>query len=83
MLGVLPNLFKIPVNGYWKLMVNEELDRVELYDIENDWAEANDVAKENSDVVKKLTKKVLAWKKSLPTKPPGNCFSKLRTEIHQ
>ena len=61
-------------------MVNQELNRTELYDIGADWAEATDVAQANPDVVGALTKKVLAWKASLPTEPPGHCFSKLRTE---
>jgi len=54
-------------DGKWKLLVNQELERTELYDIEADWAEKSDVAKANPKVVKKLTSKVLAWKASLPT----------------
>jgi N-acetylgalactosamine-6-sulfatase len=60
-------------------MVNQELGRTELYDIEADWAETTDVAEEYPDVVKALTKKVVAWKASLPTEPPAHCFSKMRT----
>jgi len=59
-------------------MVNQELKRTELYDIETDWAETNNVAEVNPDVVKNLTKKVLTWKMSLPTEPASDCFSKLR-----
>jgi N-acetylgalactosamine-6-sulfatase len=62
------------------MMVNQGLDRTELYDIEADWAETTDLARANPDVVKALTKKVLAWKKSLPTEPPAHCFSRLRAE---
>jgi N-acetylgalactosamine-6-sulfatase len=60
------------------MLVNQELNRTELYDIEADWAETTNVAIDNPDVVKALTKKVLAWKKSLPTKPPAHCYSRLR-----
>jgi arylsulfatase A-like enzyme len=67
-------------DGKWKMLINQELNRTELYDIEADWAETTNVARENPDVVKMLTKKALAWKKSLPTEPPANCFSRLRTE---
>ena len=61
-------------------MVNQELRRTELYDIEADWAETTDVAEVNPEVVKELTKKVLAWKLSLPTEPAAHCFSKMRME---
>ncbi len=67
-------------SGKWKLMVNQELKRTELYDIETDWAETTDVAEVYPDVVKKLTKKVLTWKMSLPTEPASHCFSKMRKD---
>ena len=50
------------------------------YDIEADWAETTNVAGANPDVVNELIKKMLAWKRSLPTEPPAHCFSRLRTE---
>ena len=56
-----------------------ELERIELYDIEADWAETTNVAGANPDVVEVLTKKVVTWKRSLPTEPPAHCFSTLRT----
>ncbi len=65
-------------DGKWKLLVNQELKREELYDIEADWAEMNNVAKANPDIVQALTKKALAWKASLPAAPATNCLSKLR-----
>jgi N-acetylgalactosamine-6-sulfatase len=65
-------------DGRWKMMFNQELNRTELYDIEADWAETTNVAAMNPDVVKRLTKKALAWKESLPKEAPAHCFSKLR-----
>ena len=67
-------------DGKWKMMVSQDLNRTELYDIEADWAETNNVTGANPDVVKELIKKMLAWKRSLPTEPPAHCFSRLRTE---
>jgi len=67
-------------DGKWKMMVNQEFNRIELYDIEADWAETTNVADDNPDVVKALTKKVLVWKRSLPIDPPTHCFSKSRME---
>ena len=65
------------------MMVNQELDRTELYDIEADWAETTNVAASNPGVVKELTKMALAWKSSLPTEPPTHCFSSLRRELRK
>ena len=65
-------------DGKWKMMVNQELSRTELYDIEADWGETTNVARANPDIVKALTKKALAWKQTLPTEPPAHCFSKMR-----
>jgi len=67
-------------DGKWKMMVNQELNRAELYDIEADWAETTNVAGDNPEVVKALTKKALIWKKSLPIEPPAHCFSRIRKE---
>ena len=67
-------------DGKWKMMLNQELNRIELYDIEADWAETTNVAGDNPNIVKALSKKALAWKKSLPTEPPAHCFSRIRNE---
>jgi len=68
------------VDQHWKLVTNRDSSYVELYDIASDVYEKNDLKEEHPKIVKALTKKVLAWKVSLPTKPPAHCFSKLRTE---
>jgi len=52
--------------GPWKLMINPDRSRVELYDIPNDPAEKANVAGQHADVVERLAAKVLAWQKSLP-----------------
>jgi N-acetylgalactosamine-6-sulfatase len=65
-------------DGRWKLLVNQELSRTELYDIEADWGETTNVARANPDIVKALKKKALAWKQTLPTEPTAHCFSKMR-----
>jgi N-acetylgalactosamine-6-sulfatase len=71
------------VDQHWKLVTNRDCSYVELYDILADPYERSDLKEEHPDVVKVLTKKVLAWKASLPEKPPACCFSKLRTEQHK
>jgi len=67
-------------DGKWKLLLNEKLGKAELYDIETDWAEAKNAAKQHPEVVDKLTRKLHQWKQTLPINPPENCMSKLRSE---
>jgi hypothetical protein len=60
--------------GDWKLAMTYDASRVELHQLVNDRAEAQDVAREHPDVVARLSKLALAWKASLPeqpTKPAG------------
>ena len=52
--------------GRWKLLVNPDGSRVELYDIPNDPGERKNLAKERGDLAGRLSKQVLAWKKTLP-----------------
>ncbi len=52
--------------GKWKLLVNADGTGAELYDISADQNETTSLAEKNPDVTKRLTEKVLAWRKSLP-----------------
>jgi hypothetical protein len=54
---------------------------LELYDISNDVAEANDLSRENESVVRDLLAKLEAWHTTLPEKPAGNVFSREREEL--
>ena len=67
-------------DGQWKLLFNQKLKKTELYNIETDWAETTNVADANPEVVKRLRDKALLWKATLPTEPPSDCYSKLRTQ---
>ncbi|MDF7806357.1 sulfatase-like hydrolase/transferase [Pontiellaceae bacterium B12219] len=67
-------------DGRWKLLVNPETQKVELYDLENDWAEKNDVAADHPEVVQKLSEQLRVWKQSLPTEPPASSLSKARNK---
>src|SRR5262245_14872535 len=72
-----PVLNKSPIlamrDGKWKLLVNPDRSRVELYDIPADPSELNNLADRNADVVQRMGEQVLAWQKSLPEGPrdPG------------
>ncbi|MDP4624071.1 MAG: sulfatase-like hydrolase/transferase [Akkermansiaceae bacterium] len=65
-------------DGKWKLLINEEQGKTELYDLENDWAEKKDLASDFPEVVEELNGKIDAWKASLPTEPSKNALSKAR-----
>ena len=60
-------------DGRWKLLLNPDRSRVELYDIPSDPSELTNLADHNPDVVNRLARQVLAWQKTLPPGPvePG------------
>jgi N-acetylgalactosamine-6-sulfatase len=68
-------------DGRWKLLLNKEQNRVELYDMENDWAEKTDVSGQYPEVVKQLTEKLDEWKAGLPTEPDPRCCSAARSKV--
>ncbi len=56
-------------DGKWKLLMNPDHTRVELYDIPNNPTELDNVADQYPDVVNELSRKVLEWQKTLPPGP--------------
>jgi N-acetylgalactosamine-6-sulfatase len=56
-------------DGRWKLLMNPDRSRVELYDIPGDPTELDSVADRHPDVVERLSAQVLAWRKTLPAGP--------------
>ena len=65
-------------DGDWKLLMNDDGSRKELYNIPKDRAEQNNLAAEYPEVVEKLTAELKNWKRSLPRKPAAECISKHR-----
>jgi arylsulfatase A-like enzyme len=65
-------------DGDWKLYLDLARDRVELYPLNLDRAEAHDVAAQHPDIVARLKQHVLAWKATLPASPKPDCISKAR-----
>ncbi|HUR56632.1 MAG TPA: sulfatase/phosphatase domain-containing protein, partial [Opitutaceae bacterium] len=55
--------------GDWKLLLNPDRSRIELYDIPRDPMQVGNVAAEHPDIVARLSEKVLAWHKEMPTGP--------------
>lgn len=55
--------------GKWKLLMNEDKSRMELYDMENDRIEWANVAEKNPAIVQRLSAALLKWKATLPASP--------------
>jgi len=55
--------------GDWKLLLNPDRSRVELYDIPRDPTELANAAQEHTGVVDRLAAKALAWQATLPKGP--------------
>jgi N-acetylgalactosamine-6-sulfatase len=60
-------------DGDWKLVTTFDGRQVGLYNLKTDRAEAKDVAKEHPADVTRLTKLVLDWNATLPTKADPAC----------
>ncbi|WP_406697631.1 sulfatase-like hydrolase/transferase [Singulisphaera sp. Ch08] len=55
--------------GRWKLLLNPDGSRVELYDIPKDPGESDNVADQHPELVSSLSAQALAWQKTLPPGP--------------
>jgi len=55
--------------GRWKLLMNPDRSRIELYDIPADPSELNNLADRRPDVVERMAQMVLAWQRTLPPGP--------------
>ncbi len=57
-------------DGNWKLLINEDGGKPQLYDLSHDIGEKNNVAAQTPDVADRLKKMLLDWRKSLPIERP-------------
>lgn len=56
-------------SGRWKLLMNPDRSRIELYDIPSDPSEMDDLANRRPKIVRRLSRQLLAWHKTLPPGP--------------
>lgn len=56
-------------SGNWKLLMNPDRSRVELYDVVADPKEIDNLADVNPEVVEQLSAEALAWQATLPPGP--------------
>lgn len=71
------------VHERWKLVANRDLSHSELYDISADVAESSDQAAAQVGVKAALLAALKDWQATLPAKPVGNVFSKLREDVRK
>lgn len=55
--------------GQWKLLLNADRSRVELYDIPADPTELNNLAEHHAGLVDRLAEQVISWQATLPKGP--------------
>ena len=63
------------VDGHWKLVCNKDGSYCELFDLQADPFEKQNVSAKQQTVVNKLKLLLADWKSTLPAKPSGNVFS--------
>lgn len=56
-------------DGKWKLLMNPDCSRIELYDIPADPTELDSVADQHREIVKRLSVQLLKWQETLPPGP--------------
>lgn len=56
-------------DGDWKLLLNPDRSRIELYDLTKDPTQLNNVAEHHHELVEHLAERVVAWSKTLPEGP--------------
>lgn len=56
-------------DGDWKLLMNPDRSRLELYDIPNDPMELNNIADAHPDIVDRLADAALTWQQTLAVGP--------------
>ena len=68
------------VDQKWKLLSDDKSGYVELYDIVTDAYETTDLKEVHPETVSRLSRKLEAWKSTLPSHPDPKNFSSLRNQ---
>ena len=55
--------------GKWKLLMNPDRSRIELYDIPADLTELHNIADQHPQIVRELSGRLLKWQATLPPGP--------------
>ena len=57
-------------DGDWKLLINADSTNIQLYNLKRDPAESQNLAMHNAEIVKRLSAKVIAWRRAMPVEVP-------------
>jgi arylsulfatase A-like enzyme len=52
--------------GLWKLLINDDSTQLELYNLQQDHAETENVAEKYPDIARRMSEQLLEWRSSLP-----------------
>ena len=68
------------LDGKWRLLTSMKLEVLELYDVNSDPLEKNNLKSSHPEIASELLKKLQAWHATLPEQPNPECFSKYRAK---
>ncbi|WP_390896901.1 sulfatase family protein [Rubinisphaera margarita] len=68
------------LDGKWRLLTSANFEVLELYNVNRDPLEQNDLKSSHPEIAGELLEKLHAWRETLPEKPNPECFSKYRAE---
>ncbi|MCW0484244.1 sulfatase family protein [Gaoshiqia sediminis] len=57
-------------DGEWKLLINADSTNIQLFNLKNDPGETLNLEEQNEEIVKKLSEKVINWRKAMPVEIP-------------
>ena len=66
------------LDGRWRLLTSTDFEVLELYDVNQDPLEKNNLKSSHPEIAGELLEKLQAWHTTLPKKPNPECFSKYR-----
>lgn len=68
------------LDGRWRLLTGMDFEVLELYDVNEDPLEKENLKAAHREIAGELLEKLQAWHATLPEKPNPECFSKYRAE---
>jgi len=69
------------LKGRWKLVGNQDLSYLELFEIAEDVAESNNMREKQIQIAEEMLDELKRWQSSLPQEPTGDVFSELRKNL--
>ncbi len=70
------------LDGRWRLLTSTDFEVLELFDVNQDPLEKNDLKSSHPEIADELREKLQGWHATLPEKPNPECFSKYRIKAN-